>query len=81
MTDNIPSNIPHWRGDVPTACDVCGDSILEIFVDCKTKMGPWGCLCVDCHTQHGFGFGVGRGQKYQKIECVPPPCRWVKIEG
>jgi hypothetical protein len=41
-------------------CDVC--SAPRAVVDCRTRSGRWGNLCVDCYEIHGEGLGVGRGQ-------------------
>lgn len=53
-----------WNGERPTACDVCNKPIERAFVDGKTTGGPWAIMCLECHDKHGFGLGVGRGQKY-----------------
>lgn len=45
-------------------CDLCGDELHTVRVDGRTKFGPWADMCVTCHAEHGAGFGVGRGQKY-----------------
>lgn len=48
-------------------CDICGCQIkgaVPYFVDGKTKSGPWGLLCPNCHKRYGVGIGYGIGQKY-----------------
>jgi len=48
-------------------CDICGcriKGVVPYFVDGKTKYGPWGLLCPECHKQYGVGVGYGIGQKY-----------------
>ncbi len=65
-----------WCGTPPSNCDICGAEITDIFIDGATRMGPWGCLCEECHKSHGKGLGIGRGQKFQK-----QGNEWVKIEG
>lgn len=55
-----------WLSPPPTDCDLCQQAIETAFIDGKTKMGPWGCMCPSCHTLHGYGLGVGRGQRYEK---------------
>lgn len=57
-----------WTGTPPTACDVCEEPITIVFVDGKTRMGPWGILCPVCHHSVGVGLGKGRGQGYELVE-------------
>lgn len=53
-----------WTGKVPVKCDGC-DNILEgTFIDGRTIFGPWAIMCEDCHTTHGVGLGIGKGQRY-----------------
>jgi len=65
-----------WVGEPPTRCDICGKRIKNIFIDGKTRMGPWAFMCPECHRRFGVGLGVGRGQKY-----VKNGEEWVKKEG
>lgn len=65
-----------WMGTRPSACDICRGTITKKFVDGKTKMGPWGILCLACHKAKGCGLGLGKGQKYELKEG-----EFVKIEG
>lgn len=65
--------VKKWNGAVPKICTGCGDSLKDIFIDGKTIFGPWAIMCENCHTTHGAGLGLGRGQKYdiktlEKIE-------------
>ena len=53
-----------WMGSVPAACDVCQGKITTVFVDGRTKMGPWACMCPGCHKRDGVGLGGGKGQQY-----------------
>jgi hypothetical protein len=53
-----------WMGDMPRKCDFCQDDMDGTFIDGKTRQGPWGIMCVDCHDEHGVGLGPGRGQQY-----------------
>ena len=71
-----PMTTKTCTGSPPKTCDVCGEAIDEQFVDGKTKMGPWGILCLDCHVDVGVGLGTGKGQRYRLMDG-----RWVKIEG
>lgn len=43
-----PGRIVWWGGVVPRECDVCGAAITAVFVDCKTTLGGWGSVCVEC---------------------------------
>lgn len=54
-----------WLGDLPVTCDICCKEVTKgHFVDGRTKMGPWGLMCMGCHSIRGVGLGTGRGQKY-----------------
>ena len=64
-----------WHGSEPEKCDICGNLILNEFVDGKTRMGPWGILCLNCYNLHGMGLGIGKGQLYTK------QYQWVKTGG
>jgi cytochrome c553 len=63
MAKLIPSNDVSLS--VPSHCDLCGLSILAVFVDGKTAMGPWANMCVYCHRANGCGLGTGKGQRYE----------------
>jgi hypothetical protein len=71
------AEVKRWCGDPPTACDLCGRKITDVFVDGKTLRGPWGNLCLLCHCQYGIGLGTGRGQKYER----QPDGSWQKVGG
>lgn len=43
-----PYRVLFWSGSPPAGCDACGVELPAVFVDCKTVMGWWGCLCVRC---------------------------------
>jgi hypothetical protein len=53
-----------------------GRPIIHMFVDGKTKMGPWARLCGRCHNVFGVGIGTGLGQQY-----VKRGEHWVKVAG
>lgn len=53
-----------WSSPVPEYCQLCGFTLSEFFIDGKTKYGPWGIMCQDCHEEHGVGLGTGKGQRY-----------------
>lgn len=55
-----------WLSKVE-GCDLCKKDLNkeEFFVDGKTVYGPWGLLCMDCHSKFGAGLGTGYGQKYR----------------
>jgi hypothetical protein len=67
----------YWMSNVPQHCDLCDSTIKTVFVDGKTKSGPWGCLCSACHRAHGYGLGTGLGQEYKKQK----DGRWKKTQG
>lgn len=56
--------VKKWMSAAPTNCDVCSYNLGKFFVDGKTRPGPWGILCEECHAKVGCGLGEGRGQKY-----------------
>ena len=39
-------------------CDICDAVIREVkgntYVDGKTVMGPWACMCEDCFVKVGY---------------------------
>ena len=63
----MPATEKKWRGSPPVSCDLCGSAFKGEFIDGKTRMGPWGLLCVPCHIRNGVGLGTGRGQKYDLV--------------
>lgn len=67
-----------WMGTVPKKCDICGRNIGTVFIDGRTSMGPWGCLCPECHKHYGYGLGTGKGQKYRKTK-VEGGIEWQKV--
>jgi hypothetical protein len=59
-----------WMGTEPVACDHCHQPFGDFFIDGRMHpdspgRGLWALLCVACHPEHGVGFGMGRGQKYE----------------
>jgi hypothetical protein len=56
-----------WFGNKPEKCQLCGEEIVGLFVDCKTYMGPWALMCVHCWHQQGGPIGTGRGQMYDLL--------------
>lgn len=67
----------YWASTPPTKCDVCGAKLAKVFVDGRTKSGPWGIMHELCHVKEGMGLGVGRGQRYDLTE----DGRWLKTLG
>lgn len=67
----------HWLGKVPTECDLCHEAISGVFIDGKTQMGPWACMCAACHNAFGCDLGLGKGQKYVQQESG----QWLKTAG
>lgn len=66
----------YWNAPVPQR-DFAGDEICEIFIDGKTRLGPWGLMTPKTFTRYGLGFGVGRGQMYIKQS----DGRWMQDDG
>jgi hypothetical protein len=65
-------------GSVPSTDDF-GDKITDMFIDGKTKQGPWATMTPKSFKQHGAGkLGTGYGQKYEKQK---EDQKWLKIEG
>lgn len=65
----------YWGGSEPTHCQLCEKPLKEVFVDCATTVG-WRMACDACHRKHGHGLGVGKGQRYQRLDSG----KWLKIE-
>ena len=61
----------YWVGDAPAACDLCHATLTSVFVDGRTKHGPWANMCPRCHASAGCGLGLGKGQKYTKQAADP----------
>jgi hypothetical protein len=66
-----------WVGDVPPSDDF-GDEITDVFIDGKTRRGPWAIMTPRSHKLHGMGLGTGYGQKYKQDKRTS---KWVKIDG
>lgn len=67
----------YWQGHVPERDDF-GDTIKGVFVDGKTKQGPWAFMTPASWRQNGVGrYGTGLGQRYVKAASG----RWLKVEG
>ena len=67
----------YWCGSPPPACDCCGIAIHAEFVDGATKGGAWHALHPACHREIGVGFGIGKGQRYER----QADARWLRVEG
>jgi len=75
------NRIVRWTGSPPDYCDLCERHIINAFVDAKTKAGPWGVLCLECHAEEGVGFGIGRGALYRKVRVpILQKYEWRKAE-
>lgn len=72
------SNEPrYWCGRVE-GVDNFGSPIKDVFIDGKTRGGPWAIMSPNSWRARGCGrLGNGSGQKYKK----QPDGRWMKIEG
>lgn len=65
-----------WLSPPPACCEICGLVIKDEFVDGKTTYGPWACMCMMCHRDQRFGFGLGKGQHF-KFDGK----HWLKVKG
>lgn len=69
----------YWSSNVPKVDDF-GDEITDVFIDGKSRQGPWGFFTPASYKQYGAypeRLGTGIGQKYQK----QTDGKWLKIEG
>lgn len=65
-----------WLGSNPTTCDLCQVRFDKVFIDGRIRFyNSWAMLCPDCHSEHGVGLGMGRGQLYVREES-----NWFKQE-
>lgn len=56
-----------WSGRVPEKDDF-GVPITDVFIDAKTKMGPWATMTPESFEKYGTGeLGIGYGQAYKKV--------------
>ena len=58
-------------------CDLCDQPITDNFVDGRTRMGPWACMCMQCHRKNGVGLGLGKGQLF----VIQPDGTYKKVAG
>jgi hypothetical protein len=51
-------------GELPKQrCNFC-DTVCNVWIDGKTRSGPWAFMCHACWRERGIGLGVGVGQLY-----------------
>jgi hypothetical protein len=68
----------YWMGSSIKANDDFGNPVKDVFVDGKTKMGPWAIMSPESWRIYGVGsYGTGYGQRY----CKTHDGRWLKVEG
>ncbi len=65
----------YWYGSDPTNCENCKNPLTITFVDGATALGGWMKLCDRCHNALGYGLGVGKGQRYQRMDNG----KWLKV--
>ncbi len=61
----MTKKVRKWMGTPPAKCDICQTDIKDEFIDGKTVRGPWGNMCLSCHSIQGIGIGNGIGQHYK----------------
>lgn len=52
-------------------CQICDSRDLNTIIDGRTKAGRWAWMCETCHSIIGVGFGVGFGQRFDRIGFIP----------
>ena len=63
--NDMPKQQVKWIGTVPTACQLCHRDLKHEFIDGRLRFcTAWAIVCSSCHNTHGYGLGVGKGQKY-----------------
>lgn len=66
-----------WTGAVSDKDDF-GDTIIDEFIDGRTKDGPWAIMTTTSWAAHGVGrLGEGYGQRYELFS----DGKWRKMEG
>jgi hypothetical protein len=63
-------------GQVPPNCDMCGVVLMQVAYDANIKYRDqqgrmrrtWAWCCPQCYGSLGMGLGIGRGQKYERVE-------------
>lgn len=71
----------YWHGKAPKTCELTSAPITNVFIDGKTRRGPWRIMCPEAWTKYGItadgSFGTGIGQRYEK----QPDGKWLKTAG
>jgi len=53
-----------------------------VFIDGRTKHGPWAIMNPTSFEMYGVGLGLGKGQKYQRSGVgVDGKVTWSKVAG
>lgn len=57
-----------WLGNAPPKCDLCGNTIADVFYDARLprRRGSWASVCTVCFTLEHCSLGVGHGQRYER---------------
>ena len=71
-----------WYGDVNNIDDF-GRAIDTVFIDGRTKHGPWAIMNPTSFEMYGVGLGTGNGQKYVRGSAANVDGRytWSKVAG
>jgi hypothetical protein len=56
----------YWVGTPETVCNICDRPIDRVFIDGRTRQGPWAIMCPGCAANVGTGLGPARGQRYEQ---------------
>lgn len=68
----------NWAGPAPANCEVTGQPITDRFVDgVVVRSGAWASMHPDTHATLGNGFGIGRGQLFER----QPNGTWLCMKG
>jgi len=73
----MPREPRYWMGSDVGTKDDFGNSIIDEFIDGRTRYGSWAIMSLYSFKMYGTGLGMGKGQRYKK----QPDGKWLKVEG
>lgn len=66
-----------WAGKPIEKCDLCENTLMQVFVDGRTANGQWAIMCPTCRIEEGcMNLGPGLGQKYERTQATA--WEWVR---